>query len=215
VRAALPSAATIVGLLTVVIAICFTVPQWRRLRSTGSTAGLSLASLLNSSVSLAAWTTYGLVRGDVWVTTSSLAGMPVLLMTIWLALRMGVRRDGLGLPLIWAAVLLVSATADHLTGMHALDVVLGCSILWFAAPAAVTAWKSADVSGLTYGTWVLLACDGMLFGVYGAIANVPADLVYAASCVSGALAVLARLALGSREPCDGECPPLRSCVCPA
>jgi uncharacterized protein with PQ loop repeat len=215
VRAAMPSATTIVGLLTVIIAICFTIPQWMRLRRTGSTAGLSLASLLNSGISLTAWTLYGLARGDVWVTTSSLAGVPVLVLTIWLAVRLGAERNGLVLPIVWGGLLTLTAFADHLTGSHALDVILGCSILWFAAPAAVTAWRSADVSGLTYGTWLLLGAEGLLFGVYGALAHVSADLVYATACVTGAGAMIARLALGSREPCEGECAPLRACMCPA
>jgi uncharacterized protein with PQ loop repeat len=214
-RAALPSATTVVGFLTVIIGICFTIPQWNRLRRTGSTAGLSVASLLNSCVSLVAWAGYGLARGDFWVTSSSLAGLPLLALTVVLAFRLGADRTGLGLPVVWGGLLALTAVVDLLTGAHALEVLLGCSILWFAVPAAFKAWRSADVTGLTPGTWLLLAGEGSLFGVYGTLAHVPADLVYAAACISGAAAVLGRLSLGSRQPCDGPCAPLRECVCAA
>ena len=40
--------------------------------------------------------------------------------------------------------------------------VLGCSILWFVTPAALTAWRSADISGLATGTWWLLVVDGLV-----------------------------------------------------
>ena len=81
-------------------------------------------------------------------------------------------------------------------------------------PAAFKVWQSADISGLTLGTWVALLAEAALFGLYGAITHVTADLVYAATCAAGATVVLLRVPFGSRDECD-DCPPLRSCLCPA
>jgi hypothetical protein len=44
------------------------------------------------------------------------------------------------------------------------------------------------------------------------LADVPAYLIYAAIAAVGAVAVLARLAVGTSPSC-GACPPLRACSC--
>ena len=79
-----------------------------------------------------------------------------------------------------------------------LDGVLGCSILWFVAPQAVTAWRSADVSGIAWQTWALLAVDGVVFGLYGLVSGIGADRVYGTAALLGSAVVVARLLLGRR-----------------
>ncbi len=76
---------------------------------------------------------------------------------------------------------------------------LGCSILWFVAPAAVTAWRSADVSGIAWQTWALLALDGLVFGLYGLVSGIGADRVYGSAALVGSAVILAGLAMGSRQ----------------
>jgi len=183
------------GLVSVVLAIWFALPQLVKLRRDGITAGLSVESLANSAVSLTGWTVYGVGHGKVWVVLASAAGIPATVATIALAMRAGVRLAP-RLPLIWSALLLLTATIDHLYGSHLIDIVLGCSILWFVAPAAATAWRSQDVSGLSAQTWLVLAADGAVFGLYGLAADVLADRVYAVTSIAGAALVLARIAVG-------------------
>jgi uncharacterized protein with PQ loop repeat len=193
------SPADLLGLASVMLAFWFAVPQLVRLRRTHSAAGLSAESLANSTVSLVAWTAYGIVHASVWVVASSLVGLPAIVTTLVLARSHGLRAKVL-FPVAWAAVLAVTTAVDSLLGTHAIDVVLGCSILWFVTPAAATAWRSADVSGLAPQTWVLLAFEGLVFGLYGLVANIGADRVYGTAAVAGAAAVLARLLAGSRVP---------------
>jgi uncharacterized protein with PQ loop repeat len=191
------SVTDLLGVASVVIAFWFAVPQLVRLRRTGSAAGLSVESLANSTVSLVAWTGYGVAHASGWVVASSLVGLPAIVATLGIAVRGGLRLRPL-LPAVWTGLLLLTAGADLLAGTTALDVVLGCSILWFVAPAAVTAWRSSDVSGIAWQTWGLLALEGLVFGVYGLVADVGADRVYGIAALVGTGAIASRLALGTR-----------------
>jgi len=185
------------GLVSVVLATWFALPQLVKLRRDGITAGLSVESLANSAVSLTAWTVYGIGHGKVWVVLASAAGIPATVATIVIAMRAGVRLAP-RLPIVWTALLMATATIDAMVGSHLIDIVLGCSILWFVWPAAVTAWRCDDVSGLAAQTWLVLAADGAVFGLYGLVANVLADRVYAVTSIAGAAVVLARIAVGPR-----------------
>jgi len=186
------------GLVSVVLATWFALPQLVKLRRDGITAGLSLESLANSAVSLTAWTLYGIGHDNAWVVLASAAGIPATLATIAIAMRAGVRLAP-KLPILWSALLLATATVDAMSGSHLIDIALGCSILWFVWPAAVTAWRCDDVSGLAAQTWLVLAADGAVFGLYGLVADVFADRVYGVTSIAGAVVVLARIAVGPRQ----------------
>jgi len=54
------SAVDLLGLLSVILAAWFALPQLIRLRRTGSAAGVSADSLANSLISLVGWTLYGI-----------------------------------------------------------------------------------------------------------------------------------------------------------
>jgi uncharacterized protein with PQ loop repeat len=189
------SVVNVLGFVSVVLATWFALPQLIKLRADGSTAGLNLESLVNSTISLTGWTVYGVAHANFWVVLASAAGIPATVATVAIAVRAGHRLRPT-MPLVWAGLLLLTAVVDWLYGSHLIDLVLGCSILWFVAPAAVTAWRSADVSGLSPQTWLVLAADGAVFGLYGVVAGVTADRVYALTSLTGAAVVLARIARG-------------------
>jgi hypothetical protein len=115
-------------------------------------------------------------------------------------------------PALWSATLLLALLVTPVLPT-AFATVLGASVLWYVTPAALTAWRSADVSGIAAGTWLLLLADGLVAGAYGVLADVPAYLVYAVTAALGAMAVLARLWWRWSPDC-GECPPVAGCVCP-
>ena len=202
-----------VGATTTALALAFGVPQWVRVRRTGSTAGVSLPSITCTLISTTAWLLYGLHLRDVWVTSMSLAGMPALLATFVVVLRAGGSRDGMAVPLAWASLLTLTAVLAP-WAPPVFPTVLGFSVAWYVVPAAVTAWRSADVSGIAAGTWWLLVVDGLLAGAYGVLAAVPASVVYAVVATLGASVVLARV-LGWRMPECGACAPLPGCTCSA
>jgi uncharacterized protein with PQ loop repeat len=201
----------ITGLATALLAFAFGFPQWFRVRRTGSVAGISLASVTNSLVSTLAWLLYGLAIKDVWVTTTSIVGLPATIATLVAVMRRSDDRDGMWVPLAYAGIL--TGTAALTPWLPALfPTVLGMSILWFAVPAAITAWGSPDVEGLAQGTWWLLVLDGVVAGAYGLLANVPAYLVYAVVAILGALVVLTRIHWRWVPEC-GECGPIPGCAC--
>ena len=142
---------------------------------------------------------------------TSIAGLPALAATFVAVIRRSGARTGMWLPLIWTGLL--AATAAATPWLPALfPAVLGCSVLWYVTPAALTAWRSPDVSGIATGTWLLLALDAAVAGAYGAAAGVTAYLVYAVVAVTGAVVVLARIWWRWVPEC-GECPPLGRCTC--
>jgi uncharacterized protein with PQ loop repeat len=189
------SLVNLLGLVSVVLATWFALPQLLKLRRDGSTAGLSLESLANSTISLTGWTVYGFAHANFWVILAPAAGIPATVATVVIAVRAGHRLRPT-MPLVWAALLALTAVVDRMYGSQLIDVVLGCSILWFVAPAALTAWRSPDISGLSAQTWLVLAADGAIFGLYGLVAGVTADRVYSVTSLTGAAVVLARIARG-------------------
>jgi uncharacterized protein with PQ loop repeat len=203
----------VTGLATALLAFAFGFPQFFRVRRTGSAEGVSLASVTNSLVSTSAWLLYGFQLRDVWVITTSLVGLPAIIATIHVVRRVKSDHDGMWVPLVYAGLLTGTALLTPVAPWL-FPAVLGCSIVWFVTPAALTAWRSADVSGLATGTWWLLVVDGLVAGAYGVLAHVTAYLVYAAIALVGSAVVLARLHW-PWEPDCGECAPLPGCTCPA
>ena len=201
------------GAATAALALAFGLPQFLRVRRTGSVAGVSLPSVTNTVVSTTAWLFYGVHLHDFWVAMTSVVGLPSLVATFVAVVRRSDVRAGMWLPLLWAAIL--AGTAALMPWLPALfPAVLGASALWYVTPAAVTAWRSADVSGIAAGTWLLLAVDGLVAGAYGVAAGVPAYLVYAGVALAGALVVLARVYWRWAPDC-GECAPITGCTCAA
>jgi len=198
------------GVLTTQLALGYGVPQWRKVRRTGSVAGVSVPSISCALVSAVAWVLYGVWLQDIWVVLTSGAAIPGLTAALVVLLRSQASRDGLWMTWAWVGTLLVSALLVPWSEAP-ITLVLGCSILWYVAPALWTAWTSADVSGVSRSAWILLLVESVVCTAYGVLADVPAYLVYAAIASVGALSVLARLALPA--PACGACPPLRACTC--
>jgi uncharacterized protein with PQ loop repeat len=199
------------GAATAALALAFGLPQFFRVRRTGSVAGVSLPSVTNTVVSTTAWLVYGVHLQDLWVVLTAAVGLPSLVATFVAVVRRSDDRTGMSLPLLWAALL--AGTAALTPVLPALfPAVLGASALWYVTPAAVTAWRSADVSGIASGTWMLLALDGLVAGAYGVAAGVQAYLVYCGVALAGAVLVLARVYWRWAPEC-GLCAPLTGCTC--
>ena len=203
----------VMGAATAALALSFGVPQWLHVRRTDSIAGVSLASTTNTLVSTVAWMFYGLYLHDFWVTVTSIVGLPALIATFIAVIRRSDDRPGMWLPLVWAGLLAAGALAIPWYPA-AFAALLGGSILWFVTPAAIVAWRSADVDGIAQGTWLLLALDGLVAGCYGLLAGVTGYVVYAAIAVVGAIVVLSRVWWRWSPDC-GLCAPLTRCTCTA
>ena len=201
------------GAATAALAVAFGLPQFFRVRRTGSVAGVSLPSVTSTLVSTTAWLFYGLHLQDFWVTITSVVGLPSLIATFVAIVRRSDDRTGMWLPLGWAGLLAATAVATP-WAPALFATVLGASALWYVAPAAITAWRSADVTGIAQGTWLLLALDGLIAGAYGIAAGVAAYLVYAVVAAIGAIIVLSRIWWRWTPEC-GQCAPITGCTCTA
>jgi len=189
------SLATVVGLAGTLLAFAYTVPQMRKLARSGSAAGVSVAALANSTVSGIAWTVFGVVEHELWVILPALLALPGTAGALVLAWRRGGNRDRLWLPVVWAGVIATLTALVPVLGSRPIIVALGCSITLMVAPAAVTAWRSHDVSAIAASAWAMLIVDAMLAGAYGLLADIDANLIYALVATSGAALILARLAV--------------------
>ncbi len=62
-------------------------------------------------------------------------------------------------------------------------------------PAALTAWRSHDVSAIATSAWAMMIVDALLAGAYGVLADIDANLIYAAVATIGSLAILLRISI--------------------
>ena len=189
------SLATLVGLAGTLLAFAYTVPQMRKLARSGSAAGVSVAALANSTVSGIAWTVYGVVEHEIWVILPAFLALPGTAGAMVLAWTRGGDRARLWLPGAWAVVIAALTAAVPYVGSRPIIVALGCSITLMVAPAAVTAWRSHDVSAIAASAWAMLIVDAALAGAYGLLADIDANLIYALVATSGAALILTRLAV--------------------
>ena len=104
-------------------------------------------------------------------------------------------RARMWLPVVWLAVILTATAVVPVLGAVPITVVLGCSVALLITPAAITAWRSHDVSGIAASGWVFLVFDALLCGAYGVVADVDANVLYAITATLGAAAILTRISL--------------------
>jgi uncharacterized protein with PQ loop repeat len=180
------------GVVMVSLAALYALPQWLKVRRTGSVEGVSLAATSNAFISCAAWVLFGVVLGDVWVLLTCLAALPSLGATTWILVRNHASRAGMWTTWVWTAAL-VGGAVVYPWSEAPISVLLGASILWYVGPAAVMAWTSSDVTGIAPGAWFVLLADAVVWMLYSLLAHVPAGILYAVIAGTGALAVLARL----------------------
>lgn len=187
--------ATLVGLAGTLLAAAYTVPQFRKLRTMTSAAGVSVAALANSTISGVAWTVFGAVEHEVWIALPAAVAIPATVGALVLAWLRGGSRDRLWLPVVWLAVVSVAGLAAPWVGSGPATVVLGCSVALLVTPAALTAWRSHDVSAIAASAWSLMIVDALLAGTYGVLADVNANLIYATVATIGSLAILLRIGI--------------------
>ena len=78
-----------VGLAGTLLAFAYTVPQLRSWSALARAAGVSVAALANSTISGIAWTTYGVVEHELWVTAAGVLALPATAGALVLAWRGG------------------------------------------------------------------------------------------------------------------------------
>lgn len=187
--------ATAVGLAGTLLAFAYTVPQLSKLIRGCSAAGISVAALANSTISGIAWTAYGVVEDELWVALPAFVALPATAGALVLAWRGGGVRTRMWLPVVWLAVILTATAVVPLIGDLPITIVLGCSVALLITPAAITAWRSHDVSGIAAAGWAMLIVDALLCGAYGVLAGIDANILYAITATVGSVVILTRISL--------------------
>jgi uncharacterized protein with PQ loop repeat len=187
--------ATAVGLAATLLAFAYTVPQLSKLIRLRSAAGVSVAALASSTISGLAWTGYGVVERDVWVALPAAVSVPATAGALVLAWLRGGSRARLWLPVAWFVTIVTATAAVPWVGSTPITALLGCSVALMITPAAITAWRSHDVSAIAASAWAMLIVDALLAGAYGVLAGVEANLVYAVVAMTGSLVILARIGM--------------------
>ncbi len=187
--------ATLVGLAGTLLAAGYTVPQFRKLRRMSAATGVSVAALASSTISGVAWTVFGVLEDEVWVALPAAVAVPATVGALVLAWLRGGSRERLWLPMVWAVTVSLAGLATFWVGPAPATVVLGFSVALLVTPAALTAWRSQDVSAIAASAWALMILDALLAGAYGVLADVDANLIYAAVATIGSLAILLRISI--------------------
>ncbi len=191
------SLASAVGLAGALLAFACTLPQAAKLTRMHTAAGVSVAALANSTISGLAWTAFGVLEHDTWVALTAIVAVPATAAAAGLAWFRGGSRERLWMPFAWSLALVVAISASTWTGTGPLTLLLGCSISLLVTPAAVTAWRSPDVSAIAASAWLMMLAEALLTGVYGVLAGIDANMLYAAVAITGSIAILTRIALPS------------------
>ena len=106
----------------------------------------------------------------------------------------------------WLAVVSAVGLSAYWVGSGPATVVLGSSVALLVTPAALTAWRSHDVSAIAASAWAMMIVDAVLAGAYGVLADVDANLIYAAVATTGSLAILLRIGILPHARLLSACP---------
>lgn len=169
------------------------VPQIRKLRRTGDTAGLSTTWGLLTGVNNTAWFGY-FVASHYWfaLIPSSSAALLGGGLGVMLHRRRPLPRRRLALVAGWALVLAAAAGVDRsllgaaLTGAYLIQVV----------PAVAAAHRTDEPTGIARGTWRLILAEVSCWTVFGAARRDGPLLVLGLTGVAAALLVLRRARAG-------------------
>jgi len=191
-----------VALLPVVAAACAVpqfVPQIRKLRRTGDTAGLSTPWAVLTGINNAAWFGY-FAASHYWfaLVPSSSASLLGGTLGVMLQRRRPLPRRTALLIAGWIALVAAAAVVDR----RLLGAVLTGAFLIQVVPALVTAYRTPHPTGIARGTWRLLLGELTCWSVFGAANHDGPLVVLGTTGIVAALLMLhrARTAGGGRQP---------------
>ena len=158
--------------LAACLALSQPVPQIVRLVRTRSVQGVSGPTTWLGLTINAGWVTFGIARGLVPVAVLSLAYVVGYSAIAYLLLRGG-NRSGLVTATVSAAAIVATAVAF---GWTVLGTALALTVAVQFIPQVALAWRGADLTALSAGTYVVCGLDGIVWGGYG-ILHAEAPLV--------------------------------------
>ncbi len=170
--------------------IAFLVPQISKLIRTGDSAGVSTTWAALGLVTNAGWFAY-MINQSLWVAIPApLITMVAYALTMWALVRTGRDpRSSYLLGVVWGVLLMATAL---LAGWTTLGVVLGLSYGVMLTPSVWTAFRTADPSGISPGTWSIGIAEAFLWSYYGWFHSDVGILTFSVVGLVGSLVMLAR-----------------------
>jgi uncharacterized protein with PQ loop repeat len=167
------------------------LPQLRKLRATGDTAGVSWSWAALTSVNNAAWFAY-FALSAYWaaLVPSSSATLLAGALATMLARRGQVRARPAVLIGTWAALL---AVAFILAGRAGLGALLTTAFVVQVIPSLWTAYRTARPSGISRGTWMLILGELSCWTVFGVHKSDPRLMILGLTGVIASLLMLSRI----------------------
>jgi hypothetical protein len=167
------------------------LPQLRKLRATGDTAGVSWSWAALTSVNNAAWFVY-FALSAYWaalVPSSSATLLAGALATMLARLGQARARPAVLIG-AWAALL---AVAFILAGRAGLGALLTAAFVVQVTPSVWTAYRTARPSGISRGTWLLILGELSYWTVFGVHKSDPRLMILGITGVAASLLMLTRI----------------------
>jgi uncharacterized protein with PQ loop repeat len=170
------------------------LPQIRKLRATGDSAGVSLSWAALTSVNNAAWIAY-FTMSRYWtalVPSSSATLLAGTLAVMLLRRREPGSRSGRAAALIgaWAVLLAAAGAAGGRAGLGAL---LTAAFLLQVTPSVWTAYRTVRPTGISSGTWLLILGELACWLTFGLHTSDPRLITLGTSGIIVSALMLARI----------------------
>jgi uncharacterized protein with PQ loop repeat len=170
--------------------IAFLVPQISKLIRTGDSAGVSTTWAALGLVTNVGWFAYMISQGFWAAILAPFVTIIAYALTMRALVRTG--RDpgkSYAAGVVWGVLLVATV---FLMGWTTLGVVLGLSYGVMLTPSVWTAFRTADPSGISPGTWRIGVVEAFLWGYYGWFWADAGILTFSLVGFVGSLLILAR-----------------------
>jgi len=192
------SMTSLVGAAAVASSLLFVWPQVLRLARTHDADGISIVTTLWAMAGFTLWSAYGVRKGlpAIWIANGqALLGFAAVL-ALCARWNPPVRRVSL-LVIVEGALLALLGTRVPVDAIGICAIVVGATSF---VPQAVVAWRTADVSGVSVATYVLLSISATLWAVYGVLRRDPIVVAPNLLIVPTAVLVAVRAAASRVDP---------------
>ena len=152
--------ASVLGMVGTLIDLVRATPQLARLVRAQKAFGVSVDASGTSCMVSLGWTIYGVMTAQPYVTLASGIMAFIFFIITVTALRLGRSAREFRIAPIWLVILLASGLSFGKTGLGA---ALSVSALASNIPQIRVAYREANLSGLSLGTWLLALSGGLVW----------------------------------------------------